>query len=51
MATEAEAVQLVKDFTALCNKGGFELAKWISNSHTVIAYIPEDQRAKEIRNH
>ncbi|XP_048011443.1 uncharacterized protein LOC125244827 [Megalobrama amblycephala] len=49
VATEAEAVQLVKDLTALCNKGGFELTKWISNSRTVIASIPENQRAKEIR--
>lgn len=49
VATEAEAVQLVKDLTSLCNKGGFELTKWISNSRTVIASIPEDQRAKEIR--
>ncbi len=49
VATEAEAVQLVEDITALCNKGGFELTKWISNSRTVIASIPDEQRAKEIQ--
>jgi len=46
VATEAEAVQLVKDLTALCHMGGFELTKWVSNSRTFIASTPDEQRAK-----
>ncbi len=49
VATEPEAVQLVKYLTALCHMGGFELTKWVSNSRAVIASIPDEQRAKEIR--
>lgn len=48
MASEEEAVQLIKDLTALCHKGGFSLSKWISNSRKVLLSIPEEQRAKEI---
>ncbi len=49
VTTESEAVQLVKDLTALCHMGGFELTKWVSNSRAVIASIPDEQREKEIR--
>nr|XP_057933833.1 uncharacterized protein LOC131132323 [Doryrhamphus excisus] len=48
MASEEEAVQMVKDLTALCQKGGFNLSKWISNSRKVLMSIAEDSRAKEI---
>ncbi len=46
---ETEAIQLVKDLTALCSKGGFQLTQWVSNSRTVLASIPPEQRAKEVR--
>lgn len=48
VASEEEAVQLVKDVTVLCQKGGFDLSKWISNSRTVLLSIAEDCRAKEV---
>ncbi|XP_072768487.1 uncharacterized protein [Nerophis lumbriciformis] len=47
--TEQEAVQLVKDLTALCQMGGFTLSKWISNSRAVLISIPQEHRAKEIK--
>ena len=48
VASEEVAVQVVKDVTALCHKGGFNLSKWISNSRTVLLSIAEDCRAKEV---
>ncbi|XP_078032247.1 uncharacterized protein LOC144467474 [Epinephelus lanceolatus] len=48
VASEEEAVQMVKDVTALCHKGGFNLSKWISNSRTVLLSIAGDCRAKEV---
>lgn len=40
----------MQDLTALCTKGGFRLNKWVSNSRVVIASIPEEKRAKEIKD-
>ncbi|XP_023192327.1 uncharacterized protein LOC111609249 isoform X3 [Xiphophorus maculatus] len=48
--TEEDAVQMVKRLTELCSKGGFMLSKWVSNSRTVLMSIPEERRAKEIKN-
>lgn len=50
VATEEEAVSLYHDLRAICYKGGFLLTKWISNSRNVLAAIPEDQRAKEMKD-
>lgn len=50
VATEDQALALVKELTALCAKGGFSLNKWVSNSRVVIASIPEEKRAKEIKD-
>ncbi|XDV14268.1 hypothetical protein PO909_002442 [Leuciscus waleckii] len=49
MSTEQDAVLMVKDLTALCQKGGFVLSKWISNSHKVLASIPQENRTKETK--
>lgn len=29
---ESEAIQVVKDLTVLCSKGGFQLTQWVRNS-------------------
>lgn len=50
VATEDQALALVQDLSALCSKGGFKLSKWVSNSRAVIASIPEERRAKEIKD-
>lgn len=43
------ALLLYRQLSELCAKGGFHLNKWISNDRTVIAAIPEQDRAKEVR--
>lgn len=47
--TEEEAIQLVKDLTSLCLKGGFQLVKWTSISQAVVSSIPATKRSKIIR--
>ncbi|KAK0151243.1 hypothetical protein N1851_007616 [Merluccius polli] len=42
----AEALQLVKNLTAPCSKGGFQLSKRMSISHAVLASIPGEHRLK-----
>lgn len=49
VSAEEEAVQLAKDITATCHKGGFHLSKWVSNSRTVPASISEAEGAKEVK--
>ncbi|KAK0134388.1 hypothetical protein N1851_030045 [Merluccius polli] len=49
VAKESDAIQLVKDLTALCSKGGFQLTQWVSNRRTVLASIPKEHRAKDIK--
>ncbi len=43
--TMEQATSLYQHLTDLCSKGGFKLNKWVSN-HSVLAVIPEEQRAK-----
>ena len=50
VATEQEAICLYKDLRKICAKGGFNLTKWISNSRSVLAAIPEEERAKEVKD-
>lgn len=45
----AHAIALYKDLKALCASGGFNLTKWISNSREFLAFLPEDEKAKEVR--
>ncbi|XP_042586291.1 uncharacterized protein LOC122138292 [Cyprinus carpio] len=47
VASEEEAVSLVQDLSNLCQQGGFNLTKWISNKRTVLQTLPEECRAKE----
>ena len=49
LSSEMEAIQMVKELNTLCKRGGFILEKWISNSRAVLQTIPEDQRAKELK--
>ncbi|XP_039503038.1 uncharacterized protein LOC120459480 [Pimephales promelas] len=48
--SEKEAVLLRKELSALCAEGGFKLTKWVSNRRTVLATIPQDERAKEVKD-
>lgn len=49
VASEKQAICLVSDLRATCDTGGFRLTKWVSNSVSVLASVPEEDRAlKEI---
>ena len=50
ISSEEEAVALYQDLVCICAKGGFKLTKWMSNRRAVMAAIPENQRAKGIKN-
>lgn len=50
IGSEEEAVSLWQELGALCAKGGFKLTKWISNRRTVLATIPQEERAKEVKD-
>ncbi len=49
VATEEQAVILASDIRVLCNRGGFHLTKWTSNSRTVLSSIPEE-RATDMKD-
>lgn len=49
VAKTPEPIHLVKYLTALCSKGGFLLTQWICNSRGVLASIPPEHRAKDVR--
>ena len=50
VATEEEALQLVKTSHALCQEGGFKLHKYMRNSLTVMDGIPSELQAHNIKN-
>ncbi|KAK3518715.1 hypothetical protein QTP70_008921 [Hemibagrus guttatus] len=50
VTSEQEAISLYKDLKNICAKGGFHLTKWICNSRGVLASIPEEERAKEVKD-
>lgn len=47
--TEQEAMKLMSDLIEICHQGGFHLSKWVSNSRTVLAAVPPEDRAKEVK--
>lgn len=46
---EFEAIALYHDLWAICARGGFQLKKWISNSQNVLAAIPKEERAVDVK--
>ncbi|XP_077986269.1 uncharacterized protein LOC144440764 [Glandiceps talaboti] len=50
MSTNEQGVSLSRDLTKICKQGGFRLTKWISNHQPVLESIPEEERAKEMKN-
>ncbi len=49
VSSEEVAVAMVQDLTALCQRGGFCLTKWSSNSRKVLQSVPEQSRSKDIQ--
>ncbi|XP_006817017.1 uncharacterized protein LOC102807396 [Saccoglossus kowalevskii] len=47
--TETEAISLVQNLISICQLGGFNLTKWISNSYTVLETVPVEKRAKDVK--
>ena len=44
-----EAIELIKNNTEMCMKGGFRLHKFTSNSKEVVQSTPTESRAKDIK--
>ncbi|XP_067679580.1 uncharacterized protein [Haliotis asinina] len=49
-AGEERAVTLIRQITSLCQRGGFRLTKWMSNSYAVLDSIPPEERAKGLKH-
>ena len=50
VASEHEAINLIKDVTELCAQGGFHLTKWIANSRYVMESVPTQERSEGVKN-
>ena len=50
LRSEQEAIELVQELCSLLKRGGFRLTKWVSNNKQVIKSIPEDERAKDVKD-
>ncbi|XP_071092716.1 uncharacterized protein [Haliotis cracherodii] len=48
--SEKMAIEMSHKLREICKKGGFRLTKWISNSRAAIESIPEEERAKEVKD-
>lgn len=48
VATTTAAINLVESTKKLCEKGGFHLYKFVSNSKKIIESIPTEKTAKGI---
>jgi len=48
--TVPEAIKLIQNTRKLCAKGGLRLHKFTSNSREVLETIPEEERAKGLKN-
>ncbi|XP_041354482.1 uncharacterized protein LOC121372257 [Gigantopelta aegis] len=49
-ANEEDVIDKIQKVTMLCQKGGFHLTKWVSNSHKVLERIPIEERAKTVKD-
>ena len=50
IANEDQAISMVKDLRSLCQSGGFNVKKWVSNSRRVNESLPLEDRAKTIKH-
>ena len=46
-----QAKELIKNTRSLCQKGGFRLYKFTSNSREVVSFIPEGDQAVDAKDH
>ena len=50
VGTTEEAINIVRSLCKLLALVGFRLTKWISNDRRVLEAIPEEERAKGVKN-
>ena len=48
--SEDDAIKLIKNVRSMCNEGGFNLTKFISNSKKVLHSIPETFRRNDVKD-
>ena len=51
VASVEQAKDLIKNTKSLCQKGGFRLHKFTSNSREVVSSVPEEDRATDAKDH
>lgn len=49
LPTDKEAVVMVQALSEICQRGGFTLTKWTSNSRTVLQSVTEENRAMNLK--
>ena len=49
LPTVEDAISLIRGSTALCNKAGLKLHKFVSNKREVLMAVPESERADGLR--
>lgn len=49
VASEQEAILIIKDLTDVCLTGGFQFTKSVSNKRAVLQTVPEEYRAHGIK--
>ena len=47
--TEVKGIEIAQELCSLLARGGFRLTKWISNNTKVLASIPIEERAKDVK--
>lgn len=50
VALDLEGICLYEDLQRICAKGGFNLNKSMSNSRSMLAAIPKEERSKEVKD-
>ena len=50
VATEDQAISLVRDLKKLCSMGGFNLTKLVTNSRTVLNSVSKSDRSKQFNS-
>ena len=49
LKNESKASSMVAQLCTLLQRGGFRLTKWVSNSREVMATVPEEDKAKQLK--
>ena len=49
--TADQAIAVINDLIRMLQRGGFQLRKFLTNDHEVLEAIPEEERAKNTKNH